>query len=171
VALATAIKALAEEQESLEQTERPAVRLGQLSADLAELDRELAVLKAPYETQLGWIAAGQEGERPQPSLRISTLEARRRLLAADAEAVASIRQHPGEHRIGRPALRLSQARLASLCGIAVVTLREFELGRARLHPNHRQSLAGVLRGGIEFDGNKISVDKEKSQRAGNWRFG
>jgi hypothetical protein len=36
---------------------RPAQRLGQLSTDLAELDRELASLKAVHETRLGdWIA-------------------------------------------------------------------------------------------------------------------
>ena len=90
--LARAIAALADEIESHEETMRPAQRLGQLSTDLAELDRELASLKAVHETRLGdWIAGGQEGERPQPSLRISTLEPRRRLLASDAEAVERVR--------------------------------------------------------------------------------
>jgi hypothetical protein len=87
--LARAIAALADAIESYEETMRPAQRLGQLSTDLAELDRELASVTAVHETRIGeWIAGGQEGERPQPSLRISTLEARRRLLAADTEAAA-----------------------------------------------------------------------------------
>jgi hypothetical protein len=76
--LANAIKALADEVEALEATERPAQRLGALGQDLAELDREIAGLKAVHETRLAnWIAQGQQGERPQPSLRTSSLEARR----------------------------------------------------------------------------------------------
>ncbi len=90
--LARAIAALADEVETYEKSMRPAQRLGQLSADLANLDREIAELQGPYQTELAhWIAGGEVGERPAPSLRIATLEARRRLLASDAEAVERIR--------------------------------------------------------------------------------
>jgi transcriptional regulator with XRE-family HTH domain len=59
--------------------------------------------------------------------------------------------------MGRAALRLTQARLASLCGIAVLTLRDFENGQHRLHANHRQALAAVLlRGGRLLTGRHSS---------------
>jgi len=107
--LAGAIAALADEIESHGETMRPAQRLGQLSTDLAELDRELASLKDVHETRLGdWIAGGQEGERPQPSLRISTLEPRRRLLASDAEAVERVAPKP--NRRSTPGARTARPR-------------------------------------------------------------
>jgi hypothetical protein len=41
---------------------------------------------------------------------------------------------------------------ASLADLSVVTLREFENGRARLHVNHRQALAAILSAaGVQFD--------------------
>jgi transcriptional regulator with XRE-family HTH domain len=67
-------------------------------------------------------------------------------------------------RMGRAALRLTQSRLASLAGITVLGLRDFELGGIRLHQNHRAALAAFLRAaGISFDGNKVEI-AEKPQR-------
>jgi transcriptional regulator with XRE-family HTH domain len=63
--------------------------------------------------------------------------------------------------MGRAALRLTQARLASLVGIAVLTLRDFENGRHRLHANHRAALAAVLRAaGAEFADGKVWLNNE-----------
>jgi hypothetical protein len=65
--LSAAVAALADEVEILDQALRPVQRLGELTNDLERLDREIAALKVPYETQLGeWIAAGSQGERPRP---------------------------------------------------------------------------------------------------------
>jgi len=109
--LAAAIAALADEIQILEETMRPTVRLGELGLDLEQLDREIAALKVPHEQRVGnWIAAGQVGERPQPSLRISTLEARRRLLAGDVAAPEHVRpQAEAAHQRASVAVRERQA--------------------------------------------------------------
>jgi len=55
-------------------------------------------------------------------------------------------------RMARAALRMSQERLAMLAGITPMTVRTFENGAGRLHANHRDALARVLRAaGVEFD--------------------
>jgi hypothetical protein len=80
--------ALADEVEGMEESERPAQRLAQLSVDLDQVNREIAELTQPYEAELAnWIASGSEGDRPQPSLRIAGLEHRRALLVHDVAAV------------------------------------------------------------------------------------
>ena len=78
--------------------------------------------------------------------------------------------------MARAALRLTQSRLASLCDLSVLTLREFENGQQpRLHANHRRALAlaAVLRAaGIEIDdAGKVSLETTKTQRGENFRFG
>jgi len=100
IGLARAIAALADAVETLEETERPAVRLGEISQDLAEVERELAGLTETHQRAVAnWIASGSSGERPQPSMRIPMLEARRALVASDAEAVEQIRPEAEEaHR-------------------------------------------------------------------------
>jgi len=50
--LARAITALAEEVEGLEESIRPARRLGQLGLDLAALDREIAELTETHQARL-----------------------------------------------------------------------------------------------------------------------
>ena len=81
---------------------------------------------------------------------------------------------PQQCRMARAALRLTQSRLASLCDLSVLTLREFENGQQpRLHANHRRALAAVLRAaGIEIDdAGKVSLKTTKTQRGENFRFG
>ena len=121
--LAAAIAALADEIQILEETMRPTVRLGELGLDLEQLDREIAALKVPHEQRVGnWIAAGQVGERPQPSLRISTLEARRRLLAGDVAAPEHMcpagRSGPPARLCGRPGAPSG----ARMCGGLAIAL-------------------------------------------------
>jgi DNA-binding transcriptional regulator YiaG len=90
----------------------------------------------------------------------------------DCQTVAALIT-PQQCRMARAALRLTQARLASLADLSVVTLREFENGRARLHVNHRQALAAILSAaGVQFDADagKLWV-KEKPRRGENFRFG
>jgi transcriptional regulator with XRE-family HTH domain len=74
--------------------------------------------------------------------------------------------------MGRAASRLTQARLARLADLSVLTLREFENGRARLHANHRRALAAILSAaGVLIDAaGKVSI-AEKPQRRENFRFG
>jgi transcriptional regulator with XRE-family HTH domain len=59
-------------------------------------------------------------------------------------------------RMVRAGLHMSQERLASLTGVSVLTVRDFENGHHRLHANHRAALAAVLRAaGAEFADGKV----------------
>jgi hypothetical protein len=150
--LARAITALADEIESLEETMRPAQRLGELGSELAQLDRAIAELKAPYEIHLGnWLAGGQVGERPQPSLKISTLEARRRLLAADVDAVRPDAELAHQRAANAVRERCLLPRAASgaahrlLRGPAVIDGTICRMARAGLHMSQERlaELAGI----------------------------
>jgi hypothetical protein len=129
--LAHATSALRDEIDAFENYARPAQRLGQVSVDLAELDRDIAELKAQHEAVLGiWLSEGQPGERPMPSMKIALLEARRPPLARDVEAAARVRP-AAEDAYQRAAERVREAQQArddAVAAVAVEAARDLAAG-------------------------------------------
>jgi hypothetical protein len=128
IALATHIRALADEIEELERVQRPAERLGRIGAELRDLETQVAATQAVEDQRYGeWLGAGQIEERPRESLPLIHARERLEILRRDVRGAEAVRP-AAEALYAAQAAKVSEAQQArdeALCVASVDAAAEF----------------------------------------------